>query len=74
MGAQNTSANSAKKSFNYYFSAAVPVPMFPETTMPVIVVVSIKLYMVAVDLGDNSVLYKHKSTNGICSSPVQAPL
>ena len=61
--------------------------MSPDATVPVSVVVAVQVHMitvkvhmvavqvhmVAVHMGDNIVLYVHKSVYGPCSSPAQAP-
>ena len=47
--------------------------MSPDATVPGSVVVAVQVHMVAVHVGDNVVLHVHKSVNGPCSSPAQAP-
>ena len=55
------------------FSAAVPVPMSLDATVPGSMVVAVQAHMVAVHVGDNIVLHVHKSINSALQQSSPGP-
>ena len=46
--------------------------MFPDATVPVMVVGAVQVHMFAAHMRDNIVFHTHKSVSLACNSPAQA--